>query len=427
MNKVTGKFVNIYLIFFTITYLYALLVPGYLGLVPSAVFSFTVEDGWCNPQFQGIGKHCFSDFYYPILSSNMSNPWSGSPNPNPPLTNYFFKMFASISGNGHGGLILYFIFLLIIFYIPFIYLFRKNKLATSTICFLIFIVTAATPTLIALDRGSFSLVMFPLIFFLYESYSLKNEKLTNIFLVALVLLKPQMFFFNFIVLGRYNLLRFIRLIMCEIVLFGFSFLLYPSHFFSAMRDYLHQSLSYQNIIPWGDLYPINLSITSIFGALFGNVQSFITLGALRSLITLIIFLPILYKIFKYRKQINNLELFTYIIFITLFMPGVTYAYYLTLFFVPLLIGAVIWENGIISDLNFLFRSKLLKYIGATSLILLFIPWTIPWSMIFSDSSNKFTLTGINWLPGIVLLQIYFIGTIWSIGKVSQKNIRGTKA
>jgi hypothetical protein len=417
MNKVSGKFVNIYLSFFAIAYLYSMLITGYLGLVPSGVFSYLVADGWCDSQVQGVGKHCFSDFYYPILSSDMSNPWSGSPNPNPPLTNYYYKLLAPISENGRAGLIVYFTFLLITFSAPFIYLVKKKQLTISTFFFLIFIIITSAPMLIAIDRGSFSLLLFPMIFFLYESYSLKNEKLTNVFLIALVLLKPQMFFFNFILLGRYNFLRFIRLVLCEIILFALSFLLYPSHLLSAIKDYLRQSLSYQNIIPWGELYPTNLSITNPFGALFGNMQSYIALGALRSVMTLIIFLPIIYKILKYRKQINNLELFTYIIFITLFMPGVTYAYYLTLLFVPLLIGAVIWESGVTSGLNFLFRSKLLKYLGAISLILLFIPWTIPWSIILADSSNKLTLTGINWLPGIILLQLYFIVLIRNLGKV----------
>jgi hypothetical protein len=127
MNKVSGKFVNIYLSFFAIAYLYSMLITGYLGSVPSGVFSYLVADGWCDSQVQGVGKHCFSDFYYPILSSDMPNPWSGSPNPNPPLTNYYYKLLAPISENGRAGLIVYFTFLLITFSAPFIYLVKNRE------------------------------------------------------------------------------------------------------------------------------------------------------------------------------------------------------------------------------------------------------------------------------------------------------------
>ena len=293
-------------------------------------------------------------------------------------------------------------------------------MATSTICFLIFIVTTSAPTLIAIDRGSFSLVIFPMIFFLYQSYSLKSEKLTNLILILIILLKPQMFFFNFILLGRYSLFKFLRLIISEIILLGLSFLLYPSQLLSAIKDYLHKTISYQNQVPWGDLFPTNLSITNLFGALFSSENSNMVTATLRLIITIIIFVPIMYRILKYQKYIGPIEFFIVIIFITIFMPGVTFTYYLTLLFAPLLIGAVIWERGTTNELSFLFKGKILKYIGATSLILLFIPWTIPWSMIFTESSDRFMLTGINWLPGIILLQIYFIGVIWNLGKVSQQ-------
>ena len=55
------------------------LLPSYLGFSSSSSLSYYVNDGWCT-KGQGIGSHCFGDFYYPFNFSNLDAPWAAGPN-----------------------------------------------------------------------------------------------------------------------------------------------------------------------------------------------------------------------------------------------------------------------------------------------------------------------------------------------------------
>lgn len=52
------------------------IVGNYLGLSVSSIISFKPDDGWCDPQTQGLGTHCFGDYYYPALRAGSPESWS---------------------------------------------------------------------------------------------------------------------------------------------------------------------------------------------------------------------------------------------------------------------------------------------------------------------------------------------------------------
>ena len=56
-------------------------LPDYLNYKRIEALSFMIRDGWCSPSTEGIGDHCFGDYYYPFTFLNTVNPWSGQPNP----------------------------------------------------------------------------------------------------------------------------------------------------------------------------------------------------------------------------------------------------------------------------------------------------------------------------------------------------------
>lgn len=76
---------------------YGVLLTSYLGLIYTESFSALMMDSWCDPKTEGIGKHCFSDFYSVKEISNSNNPWqSGSTYP--PLPILIVKAISQLGG-----------------------------------------------------------------------------------------------------------------------------------------------------------------------------------------------------------------------------------------------------------------------------------------------------------------------------------------
>lgn len=53
-------------------------VAGYHGRSLTEIYSFVVQDGWCDPATQGVGLHCFGDYYAPVQYIVEGNPWNNA-------------------------------------------------------------------------------------------------------------------------------------------------------------------------------------------------------------------------------------------------------------------------------------------------------------------------------------------------------------
>lgn len=51
---------------------------AYHGRSLTEIFSFVVQDGWCDAATQGVGMHCFGDYYAPVAFVNEGNPWNNA-------------------------------------------------------------------------------------------------------------------------------------------------------------------------------------------------------------------------------------------------------------------------------------------------------------------------------------------------------------
>ena len=88
---------------------FSVVIGSYRGRFELEVLSFFIEDGWCRSSTEGIGRHCFGDFYFPLHLSSLEAPWSDPRNPYTPFAHVFFSFFrfvASLLGS-RASLMLY--------------------------------------------------------------------------------------------------------------------------------------------------------------------------------------------------------------------------------------------------------------------------------------------------------------------------------
>lgn len=411
------KFTELYTKALTLAIFLALLIPGYIGQAPSRVISYYINDGVCDPEIQGIGVHCFSDFYSVIAAGRLNNPWASVPNPNPPLFQLFHNIFAPVSDN-RIGISIYLIFLITLTFIPLILIKRNKIFLNHEYSLLLLFVLTCSPFLIAIDRGSFSIVFFPLTFFLFYAH-IKNQKLKeNIIITLMVLLKPQMILFNLILIRTRPLASVVKILVLQVLISVFSFRLYGENIFDLSRQYLKQALNYQNYVPWGSLFPVNISITNFIGTPLKILELEERLFLLRISLTAIILIFLLFKLFKYKNRIGPLESFTLIILTIVLLPGVTFAYYLCLLLTPIIFILISRFSENSDQTDFILKNRSASQFGKISLILLFVPWTIPISFILPESldSYSFASVGLNWYPGLILLHLFYLSILIRSGK-----------
>jgi len=70
---------------------------SYFGMDTYSSRSLSGNDGWCDPSIQGLGVHCWGDYYYPIFLLSIANPFSGEfVNPYPAAGLLPFLLFRSL-------------------------------------------------------------------------------------------------------------------------------------------------------------------------------------------------------------------------------------------------------------------------------------------------------------------------------------------
>jgi hypothetical protein len=391
IKTITRLKLSLYIVFglFLFNQLILMFLPSYLKYSSIESLSFYVQDGWCK-NGEGIGKHCFGDFYYIFNFTHLSQPWSNGTMPYPPLTLgifEIFRIFHSINLSSHFSLILYLLASILAMSFPSIHLFSLKKITLKFSIYLSLIVAISTPMIMSIDRGNIQTLMTPLIY-LNLYYFLQRDNKKFIFSgIILVALKPQYILFGILLLARKDMRNFLKWIISTTLFFFTTFLIYPRHLTQNIIDYKNQLEAFNQSAPAGVLYPANLSINGLFGILyrFFTVNSSDE-GVLRTIPQLSISVVMLILISSLAVfWINGLKSNQYsVLFIAVSLPllltGVSYGYHassLTIFF--LLLGVGILED-LKNNTNFalqFFQSRFIWIFGTALMIVLFIPWSIP--------------------------------------------------
>jgi hypothetical protein len=247
---------------------------SYLGVDVFSSRSFLGEDGWCEPQSQGLGVHCWGDYYYPIHLLGKGNPFDNSqPNPYPAASLLVFLLFDVLGdffGGGRAGLLLY-LLTMVGSIAGAAWLSTKGQELNNRLVLTSCVTWLAPPVLIALDRGnSAGFLVAGLVWFFYSLNSNKTvQQLCSIVFLSLV--KPHFAILAFVYAVRGKPVSTIKTLAAAALVHGLAFaLLRPQAFPLNLIQWIQGLVGYQDYssvaVPW----PPNLSFAqSIYAFAYG--------------------------------------------------------------------------------------------------------------------------------------------------------------
>jgi hypothetical protein len=411
------KIIHLYLSVYLFAVVIGIYISSYFQQQLTNTLSFTVADGWCDPKLQGIGAHCFGDFYYVLGFISEDNPWSGSPIPYPPLGLFVFKPFGFIvdlfPANPYGVYTYLAFILLAMMSIP-IHLYKIKKFNRSESILLGMLIVSSAPVIVALDRGNVVTLCVPLIYFFlhFEKAGISNKSF--VFWLTLVLLKPQFALLGVLFLRGRNIKGAIRRGILGFTIFCASFLLYPIGLKENFTAYIKQLFSYQEYLPLGFVFPVNISLGSSLAIVDVIWQtSFARATTLVSIVILIATVVVVYR----SSTMLKVSIVLPVLLLPIILPQTSFHYYLLVLipfyaFIPL---DNLSRKTLGDDLTRRISPRRIQNFCERALIiwpvLLFVPWAIPWNVLGSGYMNTPLGISMHWLLVTWTLPIYLIGSL----------------
>ena len=173
-------------------------LPDYLRYNRIEAISFMTDDGWCSPKTEGLGNHCFGDYYYPFTFLDSPNPWRVT-NPYNAGTLMIYQLFHYLSNftSPRFALCTFILILVGCLVFPIVHLWKfSREINTTEALQLLIIFLGCAPAIMAIDRGNTILFSIPFLYLFTRAVIGKNPIEVLSYGLVLVLIKPQ-----FVVLG----------------------------------------------------------------------------------------------------------------------------------------------------------------------------------------------------------------------------------
>jgi len=432
--KPSQKFAHVYLSCLAVAIFIQQFLPGYLGYSTIVANSFPTIDGWCEPQSEGIGEHCFGDFYYPLGFIGADNPWKEIINPYPPTSLIIYQPFDWLAEITFPrvALSVFIVGLVLSLVFPILHLkFIAKEITTKNFALLLLITLTCAPALMGIDRGNIQLFLIPPLYLFLRGCLLANEKQVFIYGIICVGIKPQFIVLAIIIYSLLGLKKTIRWLLVSGFIYILSFLVYFRSFPMNILDWINQTLDFQNYAGRGILMPVNVSITSDIDIVFNILNLNVSQTPVKYFVYLLLigFTILLIKNLKQRSLIHN---FVLVLFYPLLFTGTVFHYYLTILYVPFLFFiAYLSQTENTGSLRIFMvmesdRPSLSKPLQNRAFLLFtllsFIPWGIPWSAIFPSLADRgWDVIGINWVFSQYALLAFALTLILQRAKVNTRN------
>lgn len=388
----------------------SLLLPSWFNYNFTRSLSFQVSDGWCKLGVQGLGEHCFGDFYYPIRFASTKFPWDSTINPYTPIATWVFAPFSWLNSlGGNSTLLVYLVLILVATCVP-IYVFRgslsKNQNHRSIIYLVAF---TCSPILVSVDRGNLITLTVPLLFFLIKATCEKNPRKIFVLLSLLFQLKPQFAILSIIIFTVSNSKMWLKWVGLNAGILLLTFLCYGNNAYHNINSWFNQLISYQSYGNSGSLFPVNISLNNtlhILMKLLGMEQSMRLIDVSLRIIAIVLGITI----FVFRKRYTGLHLLMLMLSYILLFINTTFHYYYVVFapiFLLYFYGSLTSsKNEMVHEISSVInRNKYAKTIFHLFFFIVMIPWAIPWSL-FIGGEEGFRSTSIHWAisqPMIILI------------------------
>jgi hypothetical protein len=351
-----------------------------------------------------------------------------------PLSFLYFRVLNSgfINDIGsHFSLVINLILSFLALAIPGIYIW-KNQHSYRFISgkWVLLISLTSAPSLIMLDRGSSSFLLFPAVFFFYLGIQNLNLPLASWSIILMGIWKPQSLILAIGILIFFGFKPFLKTLFRFTVIFCTSFLLYPVGLFENISDYIKNSRDYQNYVPIPT--PGNYSFINFIGFLKGII-SYVTSGfadiqnafrppldkGLVSLFCALYAASVILLFILARKSISKFQFILYSSVFMLTIAGTTFGYYLTLMLIPLIV---------------LSRSEIVENVGQKGNRLIWIlfclflftsvpAWPLNWGNIPLGVGDSWSTLGVHWTLVHVIVSLLVIVSFYQLLLLSVSQVR----
>lgn len=415
-------------------------VGSYLGIDTYRARSFSSADGHCDPSSEGLGVHCWGDYYYPVFLSQLENPFDGlhqSAYPAAALIPFqFFSWLSEISGIPSLGLALF--LTAIMGSIGWsVWVGTKGLIGGDRFVVFTALTLLAPPVIIALDRGNSVGFLVPLLIWLKISIENNRSLGTASSIALLAAIKPH---FGLLVMLLFFLGRKKQLFLSLTGVIAINFLPYILFWLGGFPENIPQSLarvmSFQDWSSVSQMYPINLSFahglyngSKLVGSLIPGVDvSLIAfIQSIDGSIGFVVLGFVVLLVFLWKERLTESQVFILLISAISLTSLTTYSYY-ALFAIPALI-ALSREKNTSKLLPADHEDRLTKRCGDWISFALWVAsiFTMTQFPIFETNSQSSVFTTLSFV-GLVWIMVYII--IFLILAFSEstnsKNLKSTR-
>jgi hypothetical protein len=262
---------------------------SYFGVDVYASRVFPGNDGWCVPEREGLGIHCWGDFYHPASQAALPNPFAGDiPVPYSGAGLLPFLFFSQISYFfGVPGLGLFLYLGTMAFLITYSIWFATRGATRMIRVILTSVLVLFSPgILFVLDRGNSAGFLIPILIWVFHEIKAGKTSTLVLSLIVLSAVKPHFGLFAIVLflVGKHREAMFSGLGSAIINLAPFA-LFWPHSFPANVSSWISAVTGFQNIYgtvsaPW----PQNISFSqSIYVFAYG--LNALSNGAITSALT----------------------------------------------------------------------------------------------------------------------------------------------
>jgi hypothetical protein len=419
---------------------FGLLITSYLGLNYSESISAVVDDDWCSSKLEGVGIHCFSDFYQISQFSKLDIPWLNG-TPYTPISIFIMKIISNdffISISIKLPLFINQILLIGCIIFPFIYHWKNlNTTEKYSNKFLLIIIGFSTPVLMTFDRGNSVYLLFPFMYFIFKGFLSENYMQVAMLIGLAGIIRPQMMMLVLIFLPMINWKAVIISLGTFMVGLLASFLLFPGNLFSNAARWLQNISSYQTYTDIPSLR--NYSFANFIGLLKGSFEVMLQNKQLAeafrppissNYVTIIsvIFLSIsVVWILILRNKLTRFEILFICSLVTILTPGTSFGYYLILLVVPMMFLTIDYSNNS-SKIHFTMINNVVFRAHFYLLYLALVPpWPFQWGMFDLQVKDVWSNYGVSGTVVSVVLALlplnFFITKQYILSREKKKMYR----
>jgi hypothetical protein len=310
--------------------------------------SFPGEDGWCNPENQGLGVHCWGDYYNPVIWLNNYR-WSGEPQAHPASSMFPFHIaneLGSVIGDARAGLLVYLIAMVSLISL-------STWLATRGLPFekrliLFTSLTLLSPPLVsAIDRGNSIGFLVPLMVLFFWALGTNKSNIGVLAVILMSLIKPHFTLVLYLYLIKGRVKTFLIGVVSLAVLHTLAFIVLDTQGFPRNILYWFSALnSHQDPSPLSRMWPQNISFSQgmyslvysldrLFKTDAKPVLEYIEINKYQIGPMILIFAVILISVFRNRLSDRQTAI---ILISTVSMVSAVSWYYYAIFAIPSLLA-----------------------------------------------------------------------------------------